>query len=126
MRTPMPMCVHAHARRGPVEVRPLLCGRRGASKGHRRRSFLTADFPSARVPRLSKLKELYPECFQDVMMPDVDGIELLRYLRGNEVFAAVPVVSASRATAASPQSAPVPPFTGSQLLPNSHKRVRSQ
>ena len=27
-------------------------------------------------------------------MPDVDGIELLRHLRGNESFAAVPVVSA--------------------------------
>ena len=26
-------------------------------------------------------------------MPDVDGIELLRFLRGNEAFAAVPVVS---------------------------------
>jgi len=33
-------------------------------------------------------------CAQDVMMPDVDGIELLRHLRGNESFAAVPVVSA--------------------------------
>jgi response regulator RpfG family c-di-GMP phosphodiesterase len=30
---------------------------------------------------------------QDVMMPDVDGIELLRFLRGNDAFAAVPVVS---------------------------------
>jgi CheY-like chemotaxis protein len=27
------------------------------------------------------------------MMPDVDGIELLRFLRGNDAFAAVPVVS---------------------------------
>lgn len=26
-------------------------------------------------------------------MPDVDGIELLRFLRGNDAFAAVPVVS---------------------------------
>ncbi len=29
-------------------------------------------------------------------MPDVDGIELLRFLRGNETFAAVPVVSERR------------------------------
>lgn len=29
------------------------------------------------------------------MMPDVDGIELLRFLRGNDAFAAVPVVSES-------------------------------
>lgn len=29
-------------------------------------------------------------------MPDVDGIELLRFLRGNEAFAAVPVVSECR------------------------------
>lgn len=28
-------------------------------------------------------------------MPDVDGIELLRFLRGNDAFAAVPVVSKS-------------------------------
>lgn len=26
-------------------------------------------------------------------MPDVDGIELLRFLRGDDAFAAVPVVS---------------------------------
>ncbi len=32
-------------------------------------------------------------------MPDVDGIELLRHLRGNESFAAVPVVSAFRLAA---------------------------
>ena len=46
---------------------------------------------------------------QDVMMPDVDGIELLRHLRGNESFAAVPVVSTPLAAPSLCLPPPPPP-----------------
>lgn len=48
---------------------------------------------------VAQLRSSPPGTFQlvltDVMMPDVDGIELLRFLRGNDAFAAVPVVMMS-------------------------------
>ena len=50
-------------------------------------------------------------------MPDVDGIELLRHLRGNESFSAVPVVSASLLVAESLICWLVPPSLHSLLGP---------
>jgi CheY-like chemotaxis protein len=32
-------------------------------------------------------------CLQDVMMPDVDGLDILRYVRSNAQLADLPVIS---------------------------------
>jgi CheY-like chemotaxis protein len=46
-----------------------------------------------RTHRLATLLHLAACPLQDVMMPDVDGLELLRYVRSNHDLSSLPVIS---------------------------------
>jgi len=67
-----------------------------------------------------------PCLLQDVMMPDVDGVELLRHVRGDDSLNTMPVVSARpcRARFARALSVRAPQPGGARGAPRELRRRR--